>query len=145
LRLVLDASLTLAWCFEDEATVETDRLLSLVAHGGALVPPLWRLEVANGLQSAIRRKRIDRRYRDDSLADLRLLPIEIDGESDARVWPSAVPLADRFGLSVYDACCLELAQRRDLPLATLDARLRSASGALGLRRSDRRPTAPHAI
>jgi predicted nucleic acid-binding protein len=93
LRLVLDASLTLAWYFEDEASVEADRLLSAITHGGAVVPPLWRLEVANGFQSAIRRKRIDQRYRDDSLADLRLLPIEIDGESDARVWSSALPLA----------------------------------------------------
>ncbi len=83
-------------------------------------------------QSAIRRKRIDQRYRDDSLADLRLLPIVIDGECDARVWSSALPLADRFDLSVYDACYLELAQRRDLPLATLDVRLRSAGAAMGL-------------
>jgi predicted nucleic acid-binding protein len=91
-----------------------------------------RREVANGFQSAIRRKRIDRRYRDESLADLRLLPIEIDRECEARVWPSALPLADRFRLSA-DACYLELAQRRDLPLATLDARLRSSGAALGLR------------
>jgi predicted nucleic acid-binding protein len=132
LKLVLDSALTLAWYFEDEATAETDRPLYAVIHGGAVVPPLSRLEVANGFQSAIRRKRIDQGHRDDSLADLRLPPIEIDGESDARVWSSTLPLADRFGLSVYDSCCLELAQRRDLPLATLDARLRSASAALGL-------------
>jgi predicted nucleic acid-binding protein len=132
LSLVLDASLTLAWYFEDEASVEADRLLYAITHGGAVVPPLWRLEVANGFQSAIRRKRIDRPYCDDSLADLRLLRIEIDDESDARVWSSTLSLADRFGLSVYDSCYLELAQRRNLSLATLDARLRSASAALGL-------------
>jgi predicted nucleic acid-binding protein len=65
-----------------------------------------------------------------------LLPIETDGECEARVWSSTLRLADRFGLSVYHACYLELAQRRDLPLATLDARLRSAADALGL------PTTP---
>jgi predicted nucleic acid-binding protein len=130
--LVLDASLTLAWYFEDEASGLADSLLAVVARSGAVVPPLWRLEVANGFQSAIRRGRIDQGFRDDSLADLRLLPIEIDGESDAHVWSSMLPPADRFGLSVYDACYLELAQRRDLPLATLDARLRSACAALGL-------------
>jgi len=136
LSLVLDASLTLAWYFEDEASAAADSLLAVVSRRGAVVPPLWRLEVANGFQSAIRRKRIDQRYRDESLADLRLLAIEIDGESDAHVWSSTLALADRFGLSVYDSCYLELAQRRDLPLATLDARLRSACAALGL------PTAP---
>lgn len=92
MRLVLDASLTLAWHFEDEASVEADRLLYAVTRGGAVVPSLWRIEVASGFQSAIRRKRIDQRYRDDSLADLRLLPIEIDGEGD--VWWSTPPLAD---------------------------------------------------
>lgn len=128
--------MTLAWYFDDEATAETDSVLAIVARHGAVVPPLWRVEVASGFQSAIRRRRINRRYRDDSLADLRLLPVEIDGECDARVWPTALPLADRFGLSVYDACYLELAQRRDLPLATLDARMRSAGAALGLRSSE---------
>lgn len=132
MSLVLDASLTLSWYFEDEASPAADSLLAAVTRRGAIVPPLWRLEVANGFQSAIRRKRIDHRYRDDSLADLRLLPIEIDSESDTRVWSSTLPLADRFGLSVYDACYLELAQRRGLPLATLDARLRAAGMALGL-------------
>jgi predicted nucleic acid-binding protein len=97
---------------------------------------LWRIEVANGFKSAIRRRRITRRYRDESLVDLRLLAIEVDNECDARVWTSTLALADRFGLSVYDSCYLELAQRRDTLLATLDARLRSAGEALGL------PTTP---
>jgi len=60
------------------------------------------------------------------------MPIEVDGESDVHVWTSTLDLADRFGLSVYDACYLELSQRRGLPLATLDARLHSASVALGI-------------
>jgi predicted nucleic acid-binding protein len=83
--LVLDASLTLAWYFDDEANSAVDTVLADVVRHGAVVPPLWRLEVANGFQSAIRRKRIDQRYRDDSLAELRLLPIEIDSECDTRV------------------------------------------------------------
>ena len=132
MKFVLDASATLAWYFEDEADPEADRVLASVALGGAVVPPLWRYEVANGFQSAMRRRRIDARYRDSSLADLKRLPIEVDDESDVYVWTSTVVLADHFGLSVYDACYLELGQRRSLPVITLDARLRSASLALGL-------------
>jgi predicted nucleic acid-binding protein len=135
-KFVLDASTTLAWYFEDEASPAADGALASVATDGALVPPLWRLEVANGFQSAIRRKRIDARYRDESLADLRELPIEVDGEGDVHVWTSTLALADRFGISVYDACYLELGQRRGLPLVTLDSRLRSASAALGLKATD---------
>ena len=132
MKFVLDASMTLSWYFEDEASLEADRVLASAARGGAVAPPLWRYEVANGFQSAMRRKRIDAPYRDASLADLKRLPIEIDGESDLHVWTSTIDLAERFGLSVYDSSYLELGQRRGLPVVTLDARLRSASLALGL-------------
>ena len=132
MTFVLDASTTLSWYFEDEADAEADRILASVVFTGAVVPPLWRYEVANGFQSAIRRKRIDAQYRDSSLADLKQLPIEVDAESDTNVWSSTLVLADRFGLSVYDASYLELAQRRNLRVVTLDARLRSANLALGL-------------
>jgi predicted nucleic acid-binding protein len=125
--LVLDASLTLAWYFQDEATAATDAVLGQVAQAGAVVPALWRLEVANGFQTAIRRKRIDRAYRDASLGELSLLPISIDRSADAFAWAGTLQLSDRFGISVYDAAYLELAQRRELPLATLDRALGAAA------------------
>jgi predicted nucleic acid-binding protein len=59
LSLVLDTSLTLSWYFEDERTPAADGVLDRVVDDGAVVPALWKLEVANGLQAAIRRKRID--------------------------------------------------------------------------------------
>jgi predicted nucleic acid-binding protein len=40
-------------------------------------------------------------------------------------------LAKGFRLSLYDAAYLELAQRRTLPLATLDQELRAAARAVG--------------
>jgi predicted nucleic acid-binding protein len=130
--LVIDASLTMTWCFEDEATPATEDLLDRVARTGAVAPPLWRLEVANGFQSAIRRKRIDAAWRDVSIADLARLPIAVDPETDAHIRTTTLFLSDRHGLTIYDACYLELAQRRDLPLATLGKQLRAAGQALGL-------------
>ena len=59
MSLVIGASLTMAWYFEDESTPATDALLDRVADSGAVVPGLWRLEVANAFQTAIRRQRID--------------------------------------------------------------------------------------
>ena len=59
MSLVLDTSLALSWYFEDERTPAADALLDRVADQGAMVPGLWRLEIANGLRTAIRRKRID--------------------------------------------------------------------------------------
>jgi predicted nucleic acid-binding protein len=130
--LVLDASSTLSWYFEDEASDAGNALLDRVAENGAVVPTLWRYEVANGLQTAVRGKRIDPAYRDASLADLRLLPISADRAGDDAVWTATLGLADRFGLTIYDATYLELAYRLALPLAAGDRALRVAAGALGL-------------
>ena len=54
-----------------------------MVNNDAVVPPLWRLEVGNALQKAVRRKRIDRTFRDNTLRDLQALPIAIDTECDA--------------------------------------------------------------
>jgi predicted nucleic acid-binding protein len=129
---VLDSSVTLSWCFADERTPQATTLLYQVADSGAVVPGLWRLEVANALQSAVRRGRIDGAYRDAVLADLAVLAIDIDPETDARAWSDTLALADRHRLSVYDAAYLELAQRRRLPLASRDGALRAAAAALDL-------------
>ena len=97
------------------------------------MPALWRIEVANALQTGIRRGRIDADYRAASIADLQLLDISVDAESDRHVWTTTLKLSDRFGLTLYDAVYLELAQRRSLPLASLDRQLREAAAELGLR------------
>jgi len=130
--LVLDASLTLSWYFEDERTPAIDAVLDQVVASSAVVPSLWRMEVANGFQMAIRRKRIDKDFRDRAIRQLSLLPIVIDPESDTNVWTATLRLSDRFGLTVYDATYLELAQRRDLPLASIDEALSAAGERLGL-------------
>jgi predicted nucleic acid-binding protein len=130
--LVLDASLTLSWYFEDERTPAIDAVLDEVVANSAVVPSLWRLEVANGLQMAIRRKRIDRDFRDRAIQQLSLLPIVVDPEADTYVWTTTLRLADRFSLTVYDAAYLELAQRRDLPLASIDKELSAAGRRLGV-------------
>jgi predicted nucleic acid-binding protein len=60
---------------------------------------------------------------------LRDLPVRLDDGAADRAWTTLAALADRFRLSLYDAAYLELAQRRNLPLATRDAALgRAAHG-----------------
>ena len=70
MSLVIDSSMTLAWYFEDERTEANIAVLRQVAETGTVVPALWRLEVLNGFQMAVRRGRIDTAYRDESLARL---------------------------------------------------------------------------
>src|SRR5262249_21363070 len=127
------SSATLAWIYSDETTEPIRRVFEAVADNGALVPALWRLEIANGLTVAVRRRRIDANFRRAALTDLALLDITIDAETDAHAWDETLDVADSFQLTVYDAAYLELAKRRTLPLATLDNELATAGKALGLR------------
>jgi predicted nucleic acid-binding protein len=130
--LVLDSSATLAWIYSEETTEAIRRLFDAVADEGAVVPALWRLEVANSLTAAARRGSIHVDFRRAALADLALLDITTDQHTDVRTWDETLRLADRFGLTLYDAAYLELAVRRSLPLATLDQELRAAASAVGL-------------
>ena len=133
MSLVLDSSATLAWIYGDETTAAIHQLFDTVANTGAIVPMLWRLEVANSLNVAMRRGRIDAAFRRAALDDLPLLDITSDAHTDTRAWAETLVLADRYRLTVYDAAYLELAQRRALPLATLDEDLGAAASTLGLR------------
>jgi predicted nucleic acid-binding protein len=102
------------------------------------VPALWRLEVLNALQVAVRRGRITVPYRDVSLIELRALSIAIDRGTNRQAWSGTPRLCDRFGLTSYDAAYLEVALRGRLPLATLDGELARAAEAETCRRSGRR-------
>lgn len=132
MSLVLDSSATLAWVYGDETTDAIRALFDQVADTGAVVPSLWRLEVANSLTVAVRRGRIDSDFRRAALADLSLLDIITDQYTDANAWGESLTLANQFRLTLYDAAYLELARRRTVPLATLDSDLRSAARAPGV-------------
>jgi len=125
--MVIDSSVTLAWLYDDERTSPVQRVFDQVIAEGAWVPGLWRLEVANGLQQAIRRRRIDADFRARAIAYLIELDVSIDLEMTVFAWTTTLALSDRFGLTPYDACYVELAQRRTLPLASLDKDLRAAA------------------
>jgi predicted nucleic acid-binding protein len=128
--MVIDSSVTLAWLYDDERTAPVEQIFDQVIAEGAWVPGLWRLEIANGLQQAIRRRRIDAGFRARAISYLIDLDISTDLEMTAFAWTTTLALADRFGLTPYDACYLELAHRRALPLASLDNDLRAAAAKL---------------
>lgn len=124
MSLVIDTSVTMAWCFEDEANEATDAVLDRLTDDQAVVPSLWQLEVANVLLVAERRKRITEAQAMRFIDLLGALPIRIDSSTGD---PTAVLATGRqHGLSAYDAAYLVLAERLAAPLATLDDRLRTA-------------------
>lgn len=130
--LVIDASIALTWCFEDEVTEATEAIGTLVDSEGAVVPDLWRLEVANALLLAERRGRLKRSNMEQRLELLVALPITIDGDTASRAWTDTLLLARAERLTLYDAAYLELAIRRDVALATLDRDLRRAARKMGV-------------
>jgi predicted nucleic acid-binding protein len=129
---VIDASLALTWCFDDQATPETDRLLDRVRDDGAAAPALWRLELANVLLQAEKRGRISAEDVEQRLRLIAQLPISIDSETNSRAWRDTIDLARSEGLTSYDAAYLELALRRRAPLMTLDRDLAIAARRRGL-------------
>ncbi len=132
MSVVLDSSVTLAWVHGDGRTPAIIGVFDRVADFGAIVPNLWHLEVANCLTVAVRRKRMTLGERADALTDLANLDIAIDDETRQHAWTATITLADLHGLTIYDAAYLELAQRRRLPLATLDKALIRAAQASGV-------------
>lgn len=132
MSLVVDSSVALTWCFEDERTPATVAVLDRLAQAGAVAPALWPLEVLNALAMAERRKRLTALQRHHLTGFLRDLPITLDAETAAQAWTATARLAEQHRLTLYDATYLELAQRLGLPLATLDRELRAAADALGV-------------
>src|SRR5581483_12216674 len=103
MSLVLDCSATLAWIYPSETTEAIRRVFDTIVAEGCFVPMLWRLEVANGMTMAVRRGRITSAFRAEALNVLDLAPISVDPETTAYAWTTTLQLADRFGLTVYDA------------------------------------------
>ena len=127
-EIAIDASLALQWFLEDEG----DRGYSLavlerLSEDRAVVPPLWFYEVGNGLTMACRRKRISYKQAAGYLARVRRLPVSAD-DVDAALILKLPDVARSYDLTNYDAAYLELAIRRNLPLATTDQALRRAAG-----------------
>ena len=125
---VVDASMAFGWVLPSQASSEANTLLERVEAGAsAVVPALWFLEVANGLLAAQRRRVITAEERERALERLSSLAFTVDEEDARNAFGSTSKLAEKYGLTVYDAAYLELALRRELPLATRDRALCSAA------------------
>lgn len=132
MNFVLDASVALAWAFEDEGGDYPKLVLEALGWGEAVTSSLWPLEVSNGLVVAERRGRITPADSSRFAALLMALPIVIEPLDRRRVFDTVRPLARVTGLSVYDAHYLELAARLGVPLSTLDQGLQAAAEAEGV-------------
>lgn len=130
MSFVVDTSITLAWCFEDERTPATERLLERLETESAVAPGLWVLETANAFLTAQRRRRLTEAQTLRASALLDALPIEVEVGTPPR--SALLATGGTHGLSAYDSAYLLLAERRGLPLATLDKALARAAKKAGV-------------
>jgi predicted nucleic acid-binding protein len=129
---VIDASVALAWCFDDEATPATTALLDRFDDQQAEVPSLWHLEIANALVLSERKRRITPARASEFITLISGLPILIDEETPNRALGTVLGLARGERLSAYDASYLELAMRHGIPLATRVIDLAKAAHRMGV-------------
>lgn len=129
---VLDCSVTMAWCFDDENSEYAAQVLEHLKTDSALVPRLWHLEVLNVLLVAERKRRITVAESDSFLQSLSILPIETDSMPVTVQDREIIALARKYQLSAYDTAYLALAVGEDIVIATQDRGLQAAAKALGL-------------
>ena len=127
---VIDNSVVSGWYLESQTTPYTEAIAEQLREDRAWAPALWELELTNVLRTACMRQRMTAERAQQVLARIARLPITVD----RHVVPphELLALALRFCLSSYDAAYLELALRRQLPLATQDEPLRAAALAAGV-------------
>src|ERR1039457_4049036 len=97
-RFVLDNSVTMAWCFTEEATELTEALLSRLSNltDTALVPALWLYEVVNVTELAARKGRINAQKARAFLESLADLPIEIENPTLQHMFVSVPVLVGQY-------------------------------------------------
>lgn len=126
-RFVLDNSVVMAWCFEDEGNPYVDAVLNSMETVEAMVPAIWPLELGNALLVAERKKRLSEASVVRFLSLVGTLPILVEQEAPERMLKEILSLARDRGLSTYDASYLDLAMRLGLPIATQDDSLKKAA------------------
>lgn len=133
-RFVLDASVSLAWFLDSPVPSRAIRVRQSFSSGSrAVVPALWRLEMANGFAMAERRGALTASFAHRCLNDVERLMASVIDDAAYTISPrQALSVARMFRLTAYDAAYLESARTEHLPLATLDRALGEAATKAGV-------------
>ena len=131
-RFVVDNSVVMAWCFDDEVSRYADAILDFLETGEAMVPAIWSLEAGNVLLVAERKRRLGKADVARFLELIGNLPILVEQEPPGRMLTEILALARDLRLSTYDASYLDLAMRSGLPIATQDRLLLKAARKCGV-------------
>jgi len=130
--MAVDASIVLAWHFDDEADETADEIARRCVSESVVVPAHWQAQVANGLLMGERRKRTAPDRISAFFGRLSALDVETDSLPEDAIFDRILPLARAHRLTIYDAIYLELAERRGVALATFDRELAEAARSVGV-------------
>ena len=136
ISFVLDASVALSWFVDAPVHPYAVRVRDQLAAGKArgVSPQLWTLEFGNGILVAERRKLLSQVQADECIEKMtHLLRSSVELDAMHAQLDDLLRLSRKFQLTVYDACYLELALRRQVPLATLDKSLQAAANRAGVK------------
>ena len=120
--IAVDASVVAAAL--TDATEMGDAVRTRLHNEVITAPALMDIEVASVIRKGVRTGRLEPRAARRALDDLRSMPWQEVGHSPllGRVWEL------RENVTTYDASYVAVAELREVPLLTLDARLARATG-----------------
>ena len=132
--VVLDCSVAIPWIIQEQSNAAIDALFQDGYRGAVLmvVPALWFTECGNIFNEMVKRKRLTLAQAQEGFTTLRYCRVQVDTPLTIDIQSRTLSLAQAHRLSFYDATYLELAERRQCLLATLDQDLRAAAIAAGI-------------
>jgi len=131
--VVIDASFVAAVLLEETHTAFVRAAFDDLAAEDLHAPALLPFELANILRTRTRKGELDNVRRSMLLSYSERLEVEIAAAPEGERMERILAVADRHGLTAYDAAYLEAALRLQADLATLDRSLAAAGRAEGLR------------
>ncbi len=135
MSFVLDASVALLWLVPDTNLAGVGyaaMTLKALKESQAVVPSLFALEAANVVAKVESKGVVTEADSQRFISLIGRLDLVTDQATATQALGNTLNLARRYKLSAYDAAYLELAQRKGLPLATLDANLAKAATTAGV-------------
>ena len=130
---VIDNSVVMTWCFEDEISAYGDSILNRLSKATAVVPAVWPLEVVNVLLVAERRGRLTAADSGRFISLLLQLPIVVEQWHPEKIMKEVLDVGRAQKLSSYDASYLSLAIAKGYPIATMDTNMLEAARQLGVK------------
>ena len=133
MELVLDASVVVTLLVQDSPMEIPNAVLDAIDDGAIVtVPPHFQLEVANFLVQAQRRGSLSASGAQQALRYLQHLPITVDTSMHTQIFTDVIAIAQRKGITSYDAAYIHCARTRGARLASLDKQLLAAAKAEGV-------------